>query len=72
MRAKNLAALLMALATVLSSAAALVTAFRAEAEVKAVDERLYDQAAQGIGDNADELYHLKQQIAALEAAGGRR
>ena len=72
MKLKDLAGLVLATSALLGSAASLVTAIRAKADVKEVAPRLYDQAADGIGDNADEVYQLKQRIAALEAAGGRR
>ena len=72
MKLKDLAGVILACSALVGSAASLVTAIRAKADVKEVDARLYDQAADGIGDNADEVYQLKQRIAALEAAGGRR
>lgn len=70
MKLRDLAAVLMAAASLIASVTGLVTAVKAKDEVRAVDERLYDQAAQGIGDNADEVYRLKERLAALE--GGRR
>jgi hypothetical protein len=72
MRLKDLAGFILATSTLVASVTGLITAVKAQAEVKAVDARLYQQAAEGIGDNADEVYQLKQRIAALEAAGGRR
>ena len=72
MRLKDLAGIILAASTLVASVTGLVTAVKAQAEVKAVDERLYQQAAEGIGDNADEVQQLKDRIAALEAAGGRR
>ena len=72
MSLKDLARLVLACSTLVASVTGLITAVKAQAEVKAVDDRLYQQAAEGIGDNADEVYRLKERIAALEAAGGRR
>lgn len=69
MKAKELAALLMSGASFLAAMTGLVKAFRNEAEVKAVDERLYQQAATGIGDTADEVYELKLRLAKLEKRG---
>ena len=72
MRLKDLAGIILATSALVGSAASLVTAIKAKDEARQADARLYDQAADGIGDNADEVYQLKQRIAALEAAGGRR
>lgn len=72
MKLKDLPSIILALSALIGSAASLVTAVRAKAKVAEVDSRLYQQAADGIGDNADEVYRLKERIAALEAAGGRR
>jgi hypothetical protein len=72
MKLKELAGVILACSALLGSAASLVTAIKTKAEAKEADARLYQQAAEGIGDNADEVYQLKQRLAALEAAGGRR
>jgi hypothetical protein len=65
MRLKDLAALVVALAALVSSVTGLVTALRAKQEIRQVDERLYQQTAEAIGDNAE-------RIAALEAGKDRR
>ena len=70
-RAKDLAALLMSAAALVSSLTGLVKAFHTEDEVKAADKDrayLWDDH----GDQWAEVEKLKEQIAALEAAGGRR
>ena len=72
MRPRDLAAVILACSALAGSLASLVTAIRAKGDAKAADARLYQQAAEGIGDNADEVLQLKERIAALEAAGGRR
>lgn len=65
MKLKELAAVIMSLAALVSSVTGLVTALRAKQEVRQVDERLYQQAAEAVGENAE-------RIAALEAGKDRR
>lgn len=72
MKLKELAAVIMSLAALVSSVTGLVTALRAKekageakAEIRRVDERLYQQAAEAVGENAE-------RIAALEAGKDKR
>ena len=60
MKLKELAAVVMSLAALVSSVTGLVTALRAERNANAV----YQQAAEGVGENAE-------RIAALEKEKGR-
>lgn len=68
MKAKDLAAVIMSAAALVSSLAGLVKAFRTETEVQAADKDrayLWDDH----GDQWAEVERLKDQIAALEARG---
>ncbi|MEK9722256.1 MAG: hypothetical protein VW405_02070 [Rhodospirillaceae bacterium] len=65
MKLKELAAVIMSLAALVSSVTGLVTALRAKQQIRQVDERLYQQTAEAVGENAE-------RIAALEAGKDRR
>ena len=79
MRLKDLAGVILACSALLGSAASLVTAVKARADVKAAEARQDDNAIHTAIEEGNEdlalrakLEELKDQIAALEAAGGRR
>lgn len=78
MRLKDLAGIILATSALLGSAASLVTAVKARAEVQAAEARQDDNAVhtaiqEGNEDLAlrEEVAKLKDKIASLEA-GGRR
>jgi len=79
MRLKDLAGLVLACSALLGSAASLVTAVKARADVQASEARQEDNAVHTAIQEGNEdlalhakLEELKDKIAALEAAGGRR
>jgi len=79
MKLKELAGVILACSALLGSAASLVTAVKARADVQAAEARQDDNAIHTAIEEGNEdlalrakLEELKNQIAALEAAGGRR
>ena len=79
MKLKELAGVILACSALLGSAASLVTAVKARADVQAAEARQDDNAIHTAIEEGNEdlalrakLEELKNQIAVLEAAGGRR
>ena len=79
MSLKDLAGLVLAASTLVASVTGLTTAVRARADVQASEARQEDNAVHPAIQEGNEdlalrakLEELKDQIAALEAAGGRR
>lgn len=62
MRLKDLAALCLSLASLITAIGGLIQAFRAKED----SAQVYQQAAEGVADNADELEQLKHRIKELE------